>query len=45
MKNGSNSAAGESRMTYRLLQETPEEIQREIFKHLQEFWTEATTPD
>jgi hypothetical protein len=44
VKSGSNSSPGESGMTYRLLQVTPKEIQREIFEHLQEFWTEATTP-
>jgi hypothetical protein len=45
VNNGRNSAPGESGMTYRLLQVTPEEIDREIFEHLQEFWTKATTPD
>jgi hypothetical protein len=42
LNGGGSSAPGESGTTYRLLQIAPEAIQREIFAHLQEFWTAAT---
>jgi hypothetical protein len=45
LNGGGSSAPAKSGTTYRFLQIAPEAIQREIFAHLQEFWTAATTPD